>query len=71
MREKGIADAVHAVITVNHNPVIASDWKYDAEPVDEKVGISYPASDQIALADVLKSVAVFCSLHDTCCLAAI
>lgn len=135
MREKGIADAVHAVITVNHNlgyqafsldiygqvdgaqaewfeqlqkefpayirygglvpfdksvdvlkdyfallfptyyegegfagtlidafsagvPVIASDWKYNAELVSEKVGILYPAGDQIALADVLKSVAV-------------
>lgn len=34
-------------------PVIASDWKYNAEIISEKVGIVYPAKDRKALVDIL------------------
>ena len=37
-------------------PVIASDWKYNAEIVNEKVGIVYPAKDRQALTDILMAV---------------
>ena len=37
-------------------PVIASDWKYNAEIVNEKVGIVYPAKDRKALTDILMAV---------------
>lgn len=37
-------------------PVIASDWKYNPEIVNEHVGYLYPAKDVAALAAVLKDV---------------
>lgn len=37
-------------------PVIASDWKYNPEIVNEHVGCLYPAKDVAALAAVLKDV---------------
>ena len=39
-------------------PVIASDWKYNAELVNENVGFVYPTGDQLAFVDILKSVAI-------------
>ena len=39
-------------------PVIASDWKYNAELVSKAVGVVYPTEDQIALVEILKAVAV-------------
>lgn len=38
-------------------PVIASDWKYNAELVNENVGYVYPTGDQRTFVDILKSVA--------------
>lgn len=38
-------------------PVIASDWKYNAELVNENVGYVYKTRDHIALAELLKAVA--------------
>ena len=38
-------------------PVIASDWKYNAEIVEEQVGYVYPARDREAFVDVLMQVA--------------
>ena len=38
-------------------PVIASDWKYNTEIVNEKVGYVYKTRDQAALAELLKAVA--------------
>ena len=38
-------------------PVIASDWKYNAELVNENVGYIYKAQDNVAFADLLKAVA--------------
>jgi glycosyltransferase involved in cell wall biosynthesis len=38
-------------------PVIASDWEYNAELVNENVGYVYPTNDQKAFVDILKSVA--------------
>lgn len=38
-------------------PVIATDWKYDAEIVDGNVGFVYPAGDEQALIRLLKSFA--------------
>ena len=39
-------------------PVIASDWKYNAELVNENVGYVYPTGDQLAFVDILKAVAI-------------
>lgn len=39
-------------------PVIASDWKYNAELVNENVGFVYPTGDQPAFVDILKEMAV-------------
>lgn len=39
-------------------PVIASDWKYNAELVNENVGVVYPAGNQVAFVDILKAMAV-------------
>ena len=39
-------------------PVIASDWKYNAELVNENVGFVYPTEDQRAFVDNLKAMAV-------------
>ena len=38
-------------------PVVASDWKYNSELVNEKVGFVFPTADQTAFAEVLKAVA--------------
>jgi len=38
-------------------PVIASDWKYNTELVNENVGIVYPTGDQLAFVDILKATA--------------
>ena len=38
-------------------PVIASDWKYNTEIVNENVGYVYKTRDHIALAELLKAVA--------------
>lgn len=38
-------------------PVIASDWKYNAEIVNDRVGFVYPTGDGRALTALLKSVA--------------
>lgn len=38
-------------------PVIASDWKYNAELVNENVGFVYPTGDQLAFAGILKATA--------------
>ena len=38
-------------------PVIASDWKYNAEIVNEQVGYVYPTGDQGAFTDILIQVA--------------
>ena len=38
-------------------PVIASDWKYNAELVNENVGFVYPTRDQLAFAGILKATA--------------
>lgn len=38
-------------------PVIATDWKYNAEIVNENVGFVYPTGDKQAFADILKAVA--------------
>ena len=39
-------------------PVIASDWKYNAELVNEEVGYIYKTQDNAAFEDLLKLVAV-------------
>lgn len=39
-------------------PVIATDWKYNSELVNENVGWIYPSGNQVALVDILKSVAM-------------
>ena len=39
-------------------PVIASDWKYNSELVNENVGCIYPTGDQVAFVDALKAVAI-------------
>ena len=39
-------------------PVIASDWKYNPELVNENVGFIYPTWDQRAFADILKAIAL-------------
>lgn len=39
-------------------PVIASDWKYNAELVDENVGCVYPTGDLLAFIDILKAAAI-------------
>lgn len=38
-------------------PVIASDWKYNAELVNTNVGFVYPTGDQLALEGILKATA--------------
>lgn len=38
-------------------PVIASDWKYNAEIVNEKVGFVYSTGDEQALLKLLRSIA--------------
>lgn len=38
-------------------PVIASDWKYNAEIVNEQVGYVYPTGNQEAFADILRRLA--------------
>lgn len=38
-------------------PVIASDWKYNAELVNENVGLVYSTRDQLALVGILKATA--------------
>lgn len=35
-------------------PVIASDWKYNTEIVNENVGFIFPSGDEQAFADILK-----------------
>lgn len=37
-------------------PVIASDWKYNAEIVNENVGFVYPTGDTNLLIDILKAI---------------
>lgn len=39
-------------------PVIATDWKYNAEIVNENVGFVYPTGDKQAFADILKRIAI-------------
>ena len=39
-------------------PVIASDWKYNAELIHEDVGFVYPTGDQPAFSEILKAVAI-------------
>ena len=39
-------------------PVMASDWKYNTEIVNDNVGYVYKTRDNIALAELLKSVAL-------------
>lgn len=39
-------------------PVIASDWKYNVELVNENVGCVYPTKDQLAFVDILKATAI-------------
>lgn len=39
-------------------PVIASDWKYNEELVNENVGIVYPTRNQSVFIDILKTVAI-------------
>ena len=39
-------------------PVVASDWKYNAELVNENVGFVYPTGDQCAFVDILKRIAI-------------
>ncbi len=39
-------------------PVIASDWKYNSELVNENVGWVYPTGDQHAFVNILKTVAI-------------
>lgn len=39
-------------------PVIASDWKYNAELVNDDVGYVYHTGERIALVDILKAVAI-------------
>ena len=39
-------------------PVIASDWKYNAELVTENVGWVYPTGDQSAFIEILNTVAI-------------
>lgn len=39
-------------------PVIASDWKYNAELVNENVGFLYPTGDHRAFVDILKRIAI-------------
>ena len=39
-------------------PVIASDWRYNAELVNESVGFVYPTGDQLAFVNILKAMAV-------------
>ena len=39
-------------------PVVASDWKYNAEIVSENVGFIFPAGDEQAFADILKKIAL-------------
>ena len=38
-------------------PVVASDWKYNAEIVNEQVGFVYPTGNQDAFVDVLMQIA--------------
>lgn len=38
-------------------PVIASDWKYNSEIVNENVGYTYPARNEEAFVDILKFIA--------------
>lgn len=38
-------------------PVIASDWKYNSELVNERTGYVYPTREQDALIDILRAVA--------------
>ena len=51
-------------------PVIASDWKYNSEIVNDNVGRTYPTRDVEALVDVLKSsiaeVELFCKIKKLC-----
>lgn len=39
-------------------PVIASDWKYNAELVNQNVGYVYPTGDQLAFMEILKIAAI-------------
>lgn len=43
-------------------PVIASDWKYNAELVTDRVGYTYPTGDQARFIEILKEIAVNPSL---------
>ncbi len=43
-------------------PVIASDWKYNPEIVNEDVGYVYPTGNQTAFISILKSIAINPSL---------
>lgn len=38
-------------------PVIASDWKYNAEIVNEQVGYVYPVGEQAAFTEILQQIA--------------
>ncbi len=38
-------------------PVVASDWKYNPELVNENVGVIYPTGNEAALIEALKSIA--------------
>lgn len=39
-------------------PVIASDWKYNPELVNENVGFVYPTGDQLAFVNILREIAI-------------
>lgn len=39
-------------------PVIAPDWKYNAELVNEYVGFVYPTGDQLTFVNILKASAI-------------
>lgn len=38
-------------------PVVATDWRYNKEIVDDKTGVLYPTGDQAAFVEILKNVA--------------
>lgn len=52
-------------------PVIASDWKYNSELVNENVGYIFPTGDQTAFIRILKNIAINPSLvlsKKKCCI---
>lgn len=52
-------------------PVIASDWKYNSELVNENVGYVYPTGNQTAFIGILKNIAMnpsFILSKKKCCI---